>query len=104
LLPHLERSDFDAAIVDLRQFDAYRAEHPDTRIKPSGYYYPIGFNMGFVSLSTASGLIEKVNTAIEELLAKNEIAPLAQAEGLTYLPPHQPEILEHLTLRDLGQE
>jgi ABC-type amino acid transport substrate-binding protein len=104
LLPHLERGDYDAAIVDLRSFDAYRAEHPDTRIKSSGYYYRIGFNMGFVGLSTAAPLIEKVNAAIEELLAKNKIAPLAEAVGLTYLPPHQPEILEHLTLRELGQE
>ena len=104
LLPHLERGDFDAAIIDLRSFDAYRAEHRDTRIKASGFYYKVGFNMGFVGLSTSAPLIEKVNAAIEDLLAKNAIAPLAEAVGLTYLPPHQPEILEHLTLRELGQE
>ena len=104
LLPRLETGEFDATLVDLRRFDAYRVEHPDTKIKPTGYYYRIGFNMGFVGLDTEAGLIDAVNHALEELLAQNAIAPLAAAVGMTYLPPRQPEILEHLTLRDLRGE
>lgn len=104
LLPRLEKGEFDAALVDLRRFDAYRVEHPDTSIRPTGYYYRIGFNMGFVGLDTEAGLIAEVNRAIEELLAQNAIEPLAAAAGMTYLPPRQPEILEHLTLRDLHGE
>jgi hypothetical protein len=104
LLPRLEKGEFDATLVDLRRFDAYRAEHPDTRIKPTGYYFPVGFNMGFVGLETEAALIAEVNRALDQLLAENAIAPLAAAAKMTYLPPRQPEILEHLTLRDLQED
>jgi ABC-type amino acid transport substrate-binding protein len=104
LMPRLEKGDFDATLVDLRRFDAYRAEHPDSKLGASGFYYRIGFNLGFVGLSTDAALIEQVNQAIEALLAKDEIAPLAKANRLTYLPPEQPEILEHLTLTDLRHD
>jgi ABC-type amino acid transport substrate-binding protein len=104
LMPRLEKGDFEATLVDLRRFDAYRAEHPDSTIKASGFYYRIGFNLGFVGLSTDTGLIEQVNKAIEQLLAGDEIAPLAKANHLTYLPPQQPDILEHLTLTDLRHD
>jgi ABC-type amino acid transport substrate-binding protein len=104
LMPRLERGDFDATLVDLRRFDAYRAEHPDSKLGASGFYYRIGFNLGFVGLSGDPALIEQVNKAIEALLAKDEIAPLAKANHLTYLPPEQPEILEHLTLTDLRHD
>jgi ABC-type amino acid transport substrate-binding protein len=105
LLPRLEAGDYDATLVELRRFDAYRAAHPATRLKPTGYYYDrVGFNIGFVGRDGEEALIDQVNQAIEELLAKNKVAPLAQAEGVTYLPPRQPEILEHLTLRDLSED
>jgi hypothetical protein len=60
--------------------------------------------MGFVGLSTAAALIDDVNRALGELLAKDEIASLARANHLTYLPPTSPEILEHLSLSDLRRE
>jgi len=44
LLGTLERGEFDATLLDLRRFDAYRAAHPDTRLAGSGYFYPIGAN------------------------------------------------------------
>ncbi len=104
LLPRLEKGEFDATLIDLRRFDAYRAEHPNTRIRPTGYYYPVGFNMGFVGLASEAALIAEVDRALDALLARNAIAPLAAAVGMTYLPPRQPEVLEHLTLRDLRED
>ena len=101
LLPRLEKGDYQASLVELRRFDAYRATHPDTKLRPTGYYYRVGFNIGFVGLASEPGLIARVDRAIEALLAKHEVVPLAREAGLTYLPPRQPEILEHLTLRDL---
>jgi hypothetical protein len=101
LLPWLERGDYDATLVDLRRFDAYRAAHPATRLRPSGYYYRIGFNMGFVALSTQHELIGQVNAAVDDMLAKAELPGLAQASGMTYLPPRQPDILGHVSLADL---
>jgi ABC-type amino acid transport substrate-binding protein len=101
LLPRLEKGDYDATLVALRRFDAYRAEHPKTKLILSGYYLPIGFNMGFVGLSTDRDLIEKVNRSIAEMLEKGELGALARAAGVTYLPPRQPNVSPDLKLTDL---
>jgi ABC-type amino acid transport substrate-binding protein len=93
LLGALNRGDFDATLLDLRRFDAYRATHPDTKVSASGYYYPIGFNRGYVGLASDPALIAAVNKALSDLLAAGTIADLAKAAGLTYLPPVKPAIL-----------
>jgi ABC-type amino acid transport substrate-binding protein len=104
LLPRLESGDFDAALVPLRRYDLYRAEHPDTKLKVSAYYDRIGFNMGFVALSTDAALLERVNQAIGEMLAQGELPALAEGTGMTYVPPRQPDVLEHVTLRELTED
>jgi ABC-type amino acid transport substrate-binding protein len=104
LLPRLEKGDYDATLVALRRFDAYRAEHPDTKLVASGYYLPIGFNMGFVGLSTDRDLIERVNRSIAEMLDKGEFVALARAAGVTYLPPRQPNVSADLKLSDLQRD
>ena len=104
LLPRLERGEFDATLVDLRRFDGYRVQHPDSKIAPTGYYYRAGLNMGYVGLASDMALIDRVNRVIAEMISRNEVAPLAAKVGLTYVPPRQPEITEEVTLRDLREE
>ncbi|HYM32623.1 MAG TPA: transporter substrate-binding domain-containing protein [Candidatus Cybelea sp.] len=101
LLEREEKGDYDATLVTVRSFDAYRAKHPDTKLKASGFYHRIGFNMGFVGLSSEQPLIDQVNTAIADMLAKGELAPMAAAAGMTYLAPHQPDVQRSVTLVDL---
>ncbi len=101
LFPKLERGDYDATIIPVHRFDAYRIEHPDTEIKPSGYYFRIGFNMGFVGLASAAPLIERVNVALDDMLKSDEPASFALAAHMTYLPPRQPYILDGITVSDL---
>jgi len=93
LLGRLDRGDFDATLLDLRRFDAYRAAHPDTRIAPSGYFGPIGANRGYVGLASDSDLLAAVNKALSDLQATGTIAELGKAAGLTYLAPREPIIL-----------
>jgi ABC-type amino acid transport substrate-binding protein len=93
LLGALDRGEFDATLLDLSRFDAYRAGHPDTRLAASGYYYPIGVNRGYVGLAGNPALIVAVNRTLSDLQAAGTIADLAKAAGLTYLPPVQPAIL-----------
>jgi ABC-type amino acid transport substrate-binding protein len=104
LLPHLEQGQYDAVMVPLSRYDAYRAEHPATKIRLSGYYHRVGFNMGFVALSTEQKLLEQVNAAIADMLAKNELAALAQATGVTFIPPRQPEVLESMNVMDFYRD
>jgi len=101
LLPRLEKNDYDAALVELRRFDEYRNEHPETKLTPSGYYSRIGFNMGFVGLSTDRDLIDKVDGSISSMLESGEIATLARDAGVTYLSPRQPNISRDITIADL---
>jgi ABC-type amino acid transport substrate-binding protein len=93
LLGALDHGDFDATLLDLRRYDAYRATHPDTKLTASGYYYPIGVNRGYVGLASDPGLLVEVNKALADLQAKGAIAQLAPAPGLTYLAPREPIIL-----------
>jgi ABC-type amino acid transport substrate-binding protein len=93
LLSALDRGDFDATLLDLGRFDAYRAAHPDSKLTGSGYYYPIGANRGYVGLASDPALIEAVNKALSELQGAGTIPQLAQAAGLTYLPPREPIVL-----------
>lgn len=103
LLGALERGDLDATLLDLRRLDAYRAAHPDSRIAASGYYYPIGVNRGYVGLSADPALLVAVNKALTDLQAAGTVAGLAQAAGLTYLPPREPAILGDVWMKILGK-
>jgi ABC-type amino acid transport substrate-binding protein len=101
LLPRLEQGQYDATLVELRRFDAYRAMHPGTELTPSGYYFPIGFNIGFAGLATDWGLIEQVDRAIADMLENGQLPALARTAGVTYLPPRQPNVSPEVTVTDL---
>ena len=101
LLGALNGGEFDATLLDLSRFDAYRAGHPDSKLAASGYYYPIGVNRGYVGLAADPALIVAVNRVLSDLQAAGTIADLAKAAGLTYLPPVQPAILGDELLRVL---
>jgi ABC-type amino acid transport substrate-binding protein len=103
LLGALERGDFDATLLDLRRFDAWRAAHPETTLAASGYYYPIGANRGYVGLASDPGLLPAVNAALTELQAAGTVADFAKAAGLTYLPPREPAISGEVSLKALPQ-
>lgn len=104
LLPGLESGEYDATITPLHHFDVYRMDHPDTQLKPSGYYLRIGFNMGFVGLANAAPLIEQVNAALDDMLKAGEPASLALKAHMTYLPPRRPYILQGITMSDLAEQ
>lgn len=104
LLGALDRDDFDATLLDLRRFDAYRAGHPDTRLGASGYFYPIGANRGYVGLASDPDLLVAVNKALADLQAAGTIAQLGQTAGLTYLPPREPAILGDVWLKVLQKQ
>jgi ABC-type amino acid transport substrate-binding protein len=101
LLPRLENGEYDATLVELRRFDAYRGLHPETKLTPSGYYFPAGFNIGYVGLSTDRELIAQADQAISAMLEEGELAGLARDAGVTYLPPRRPNVSPEITIADL---
>jgi len=74
---------------------AHVAGHPDTRLKPSGYYHTIGFNFGIVGLTRNAPLLDQVDDAIAALVGSGELAAIAQATRVTFLPPREPNPGRH---------
>ena len=97
----LEHDDFDATLAPLRRFDAYRTGQPDTKLRASGYFYPVGFNLGFAGLARDAVLLAEVDTTLAAMLASGEIARLATPAGTTYWPPRAPDIRRHFLVSDL---
>jgi ABC-type amino acid transport substrate-binding protein len=97
----MEQGDYDATLMDLHRLDAHHAQHQGSKLSWSGYYHSIGFNTGFVGLASEATLIAELNAAIGEMLAKHELPPLAQATGLSYLPPRQPDVLTTISRAQL---
>lgn len=103
LLPRLESGDYEATLIPIHRFDAYRLTHPDTKLRQSGYYLPVGFNMGFVGLGSRADLIDQVNAVLDDVLREGEVETLARAAHMTYLPPRQPYILDRFLISDLAK-
>lgn len=101
LLDRVERNDVDATLVELNKFDAYKMEHPETKIATTGYYFSIGFNVAFVGLKKDQALLDQVSKVIDDMLAKNELQPIGEREHLTWLAPREPEIRGSVSLGDL---
>jgi ABC-type amino acid transport substrate-binding protein len=104
LFPRMESGDIDATLTELRQFDNYRDQNPDTKLKASGYFHKIGFNMGYVGLGTERPLIETVNAALTDIIAKGELGAMAKDAGMTYVPPTEPDVLEAISIVDFFKD
>ena len=101
LFGQLEDGRLDAALVGLHQFDAWRLQHPGTRLAPTGYTHSVGFNIGFVGLPANRPLIADVNAVLSDLMSHDGLAPVAAATGLTYLAPRSPDIAPGIPLAAL---
>ncbi|MDE5447027.1 transporter substrate-binding domain-containing protein [Bradyrhizobium sp. CSA207] len=82
LLGSLDRGEFDATLVDLCRLDAYRAGHPEARLAPTGYYYPLGANRDYVSL-TREPVLNDANRVPTDLQAAGAVAESGRAAGLS---------------------
>jgi hypothetical protein len=54
--------------------------------------HSLGFNMGFVGLATDAALIRQVDAVLADLKAQGAIAPLAQQNGVSFVPPRSPDV------------
>jgi ABC-type amino acid transport substrate-binding protein len=102
LLERLDAGDFDATLVPLHRFDAYRAATPTTRLKATGYQHRVGFNMGLVGLASQADLIASVDAILADMAAKDEVKALAEASGLTFFPPQEPFVGDNVRISDLA--
>jgi len=97
----MERGEYDATLVELHRLDAHHAQHQDSKLSWSGHHHSIGFNTGFVGLASEAPLVAELNSAIGEMLAKQELPALAEATGLTYMPPRKPDVMATISRAQL---
>jgi ABC-type amino acid transport substrate-binding protein len=88
----LQAGSADAALVDVREFDAWRRTHGSGGLVLSGYIHSLAFNMGFVALASNMPLINQVDAVLADLQAHDAIAPMAANAGLTFMPPRTPAV------------
>lgn len=101
LLGALEAGEIDAALVALHRFDAYRREHADTRLRGTGFNYPLALNLGYVALSGNAALLDRVNAVLDSMLATGELSAIAKAAGVTYVAPTEPFVSPGITFKQI---
>lgn len=96
-LDGIEAGRLDATLVELGGFDAYRAAHPGTALRDSGWRHPVGFNIGFVGVATRRDLLDRVDGALDAMQASGELRTLAAGAGLQWAAATAPDIAPRLT-------
>jgi len=97
----MEAGKFDAALVDVSEFDFHKRQNGITRLRLADYRHSLSFNFGFAVNTENAGLKDAVDEAVGRLLADAAIKPLARAQNLHYAPPRKPHMRHALSPMDL---
>jgi len=97
VLDAMSAGQIDATLVELGGFDAYRAAHPESALRDSGWRHAIGFNTGFLALATRRDLLDRVDTALKAMQEAGELQALAADAGLQWAKPEAPAVAPRLT-------
>ena len=95
---------FDAVLLPLALFDGWMLGHPGQALVAAAYRRPIGVNLGFVTLDSASELRAALDQAITQARAKGQLAQWATEEGVSWAAPVPPEITRGPSLADLAAD
>ena len=98
----LQGGTVDAALIDLRAYDAWHTRHSDAGLRTSGYQHSLAFNMGFVGLAGNETLIRQVDSVLSDLQAQHEVTRMANEAGLTFVPPQTPAVQPDVRLSALN--
>jgi len=101
ILRRLQAGDYQAVLIELGRLDAYRAAHPGSGLRATGYRHSLAFNIGFVALKRRSGLLHEIDAAIDRMRAAGELRALARRARLTYVAPRAPLVHSEVTPADL---
>ena len=95
---------FEAAFVPLAMFDGWRLLHPDTPLVAASYRRPIGVNLGFVTLDSASTVRAALDGVISPALADGRLARWAAEEGASWAAPTAPDVTRGPSRADLAAD
>jgi cytochrome c553 len=91
VLDALAAGRFDATLVTLGAYDAYRLAHPNARIFRAKFLHPLRINLGFVGLEDEPA-VAAASRVIEGSLASGELTRWAGEAGASWVAPQPPDI------------
>lgn len=94
---------FDATLVALTRYDAYRRAHPEARLFRARFVHPLRINIGLVGLQDEPALAA-ASRVIERSLAGGELGQWAEEAGATWIAPQPPDINAPFSLFSLRVE
>jgi ABC-type amino acid transport substrate-binding protein len=100
----LEAGRFDATLVSLDRFDAWRLAHPASVLRRAAYVHPLRINIGFVARADAPELLAAANQVITRALADGDLQRWAQAEGSSWIAPAEPQQSGPVGIAELRRE
>ena len=95
---------FDAVLLPLALFDGWMLSHPGQALVAAAYRRPIGVNLGFVTLDSATEVRAALDQAITQARADGQLARWAAAEGVSWAVPVAPEVSRGPSLADLAAD
>ena len=104
VLEQLEARRFDAAMVTLDRYDAWRLAHPQSTLSRAAYTHPLRINMGFVGRSEAAPVLAAVDRVLERALASGDLQRWSEASGVSWVPPAEPHVAPGIGIPDLVRE
>lgn len=103
-LDQLSAGRFDATLVSLDRFDAWRLTHPGSPLRRAAYVHPLRINIGYVARSDAQDVLAAANRVITGALANGDLQRWSTAAGSTWIAPTEPEVSGPIGLAQLMQE
>jgi len=97
IFKELEKGTVDAALVERHRFDRHLARNPNTKLTASKYLHSIAYNLSFAVLKGSEAPIQSVNEIINQLIKNGEMAKVAAAAGISFIPPAEPYVLQRIS-------
>ncbi len=94
----MDAGEADTTLVGLHRFEHYRFRNPKTKLRFAGYISPLGFNLGFASLTTSKDLLLRVNEALAAMAADGTLNSIASQNSMTLIAPQKPDVMGKLKL------
>ena len=94
----------DAGVVAAGLYDAWKLEHPDGPLTLTEYRRPLGINLGLVAAPQGADALRAASRVIERALEKGELAAWAQAEGVSWMRPTEPDVSRAPALHQLAAD
>jgi len=94
----------DAGVVAAGLYDAWKLEHPDGPLVLTEYRRPLGVNLGFVAAPQGAEALRAASRVIERALDKGDLAAWAQAEGVSWMRPTEPDISRTPAMHQLAAD